>query len=287
MNIIEKTYTMKGSLKTRTRTNRIILHHAAAVNCTADDINRWHHNNGWTCIGYHFFVNKEGEIYRGRPENTIGAHSGSAGNGDSIGICFEGNFEIEYMPEAQKQAGKELIAYLKDKYNIDWVQKHKDIVATACPGRYFPFDEIASAKTAEVAPAPAEPTTDNSYLVKVTANCLNIREKAGTQYAITGQITDKGTYTIVETNGNWGKLKSGMGWICLDYTTAAGQTTIVKTKKKMKVNTTAGLNVRSTPGGTKVGALKYGTVVTVTEEKDGWSKIGNNQWVSSQYLTAV
>lgn len=61
-------------------------------------------------------------------------------------------------------------------------------------------------------------TTSNVYLVKVTANALNIRSGAGTNHDIVGCIRDKGTYTIVETSGNWGKLKSGAGWICLDYT---------------------------------------------------------------------
>lgn len=56
-----------------------------------------------------------------------------------------------------------------------------------------------------------------SYLVKVTANALNIRQGAGTNYKIAGCIRDKGTYTIIETKGNWGRLKSGAGWICLDY----------------------------------------------------------------------
>ena len=40
----------------------------------------------------------------------------------------------------------------------------------------------------------------------------------GTNYGTNGCIRDYGTYTIVETSGNWGKLKSGAGWICLDYT---------------------------------------------------------------------
>lgn len=62
------------------------------------------------------------------------------------------------------------------------------------------------------APAPAP------YLVKVTANKLNIRSGPGTNYKIQGAITDKGTYTIVDTQGRWGKLKSGAGWICLNYT---------------------------------------------------------------------
>lgn len=61
-------------------------------------------------------------------------------------------------------------------------------------------------------------TTSASYLVKVTANALNIRKGPGTNYGINGTITNKGTYTIIETQGNWGKLKSKTGWICLDYT---------------------------------------------------------------------
>lgn len=60
--------------------------------------------------------------------------------------------------------------------------------------------------------------TSASYLVKVTANALNIRKGPGTNYGTNGTITNKGTYTIIETQGNWGKLKSGAGWICLDYT---------------------------------------------------------------------
>ena len=70
---------------------------------------------------------------------------------------------------------------------------------------------------------PKEPEINKGYLVKVTANVLNIRAGAGTNYKVTGQIKDKGTYTIVaEANGKgaskWGKLKSGVGWISLDYT---------------------------------------------------------------------
>lgn len=66
-------------------------------------------------------------------------------------------------------------------------------------------------------------TTTTSYKVKVTVDALNIRKGAGTNYAVTGSIRDKGTYTIVkESSGTgakkWGKLKSGAGWIALDYT---------------------------------------------------------------------
>lgn len=63
----------------------------------------------------------------------------------------------------------------------------------------------------------------NSYRVKVTTDVLNIRKGAGTNYGTNGAIKDMGVYTIVEEASGagatrWGKLKSGAGWISLDYT---------------------------------------------------------------------
>ena len=63
-----------------------------------------------------------------------------------------------------------------------------------------------------------EATSFKPYLVKVTAKSLNVRDKASTNGAIVGKITDKGVYTIVDKKGSWGKLKSGAGWISLNYT---------------------------------------------------------------------
>lgn len=68
------------------------------------------------------------------------------------------------------------------------------------------------------------PKTDFSpYLVEVTATDLNIRKGPGTNYGKTGKFTGKGVFTITEeragtgSNRGWGKLKSGAGWISLDY----------------------------------------------------------------------
>lgn len=63
-----------------------------------------------------------------------------------------------------------------------------------------------------------KPSAFKNFLVRVTANSLNIRQKPKTSSKIVGKITDKGVYTIVDTSGNWGKLKSGAGWISLNYT---------------------------------------------------------------------
>ena len=55
------------------------------------------------------------------------------------------------------------------------------------------------------------------YMVRVEANVLNVRAGAGTNYKVTTQIKKGDLYTIVEQKGRWGKLKSGAGWIHLDY----------------------------------------------------------------------
>ena len=56
------------------------------------------------------------------------------------------------------------------------------------------------------------------YTVKVTIGALNIRDGAGDTYKINGVIRDYGVYTIVDEKNGYGKLRSGAGWIYLDYT---------------------------------------------------------------------
>lgn len=65
-----------------------------------------------------------------------------------------------------------------------------------------------------------------------------------------------------------------------------------KTTKKVKITPSNGLNVRTGAGigYTKIGALKYGTIVEVLEEKNNWGRIlynGKNGWISLQYTRAV
>lgn len=67
--------------------------------------------------------------------------------------------------------------------------------------------------------------TTSSFKVQISISDLNIRKGPGTNYATTGRFTGKGVFTIVETKQGtgsakgWGKLKSGAGWISLDYAT--------------------------------------------------------------------
>ncbi len=61
------------------------------------------------------------------------------------------------------------------------------------------------------------PKTED-YTVKITANVLNVRKGPGASYPITTTVKKDQVFTIVEEEGNWGKLKSGAGWISLAYT---------------------------------------------------------------------
>ena len=141
MKIINKDFKWASSLSKRSETKYIILHHRAGEG-DAESIHQTHLANGWAGIGYLFYVRKSGEVFKGRPIGTVGAHTVGK-NSVSIGVCFEGNFENEaVMPKAQLQSGRELVEYLKTLYPKAEVRRHKDFQATACPGRNFPFEAL-------------------------------------------------------------------------------------------------------------------------------------------------
>ena len=108
---------------------------------------------------------------------------------------------------------------------------HRWYAAKACPGEYLFSRQGAIAEevtkrlggAAAVIPDPPHTaTTFEPYRVRVTATNLNIRKSHTTDSASAGYIKP-GVYTIVEeADGKgatrWGKLKSGAGWISLDYT---------------------------------------------------------------------
>lgn len=190
MNIIE-TNLKFSELTERNKTNRIILHHSGvAVLQSIETIHNYHKNSlGWAGIGYHFYVRKNGEIYRGRPENAVGAHAYGS-NTDSIGVCFEGDFNQEAMTETQKRSGQELVIYLKQKYGINKVQAHKDVCATSCPGSNFPFAEIVNCKDEE---------EQKIKTVKVKTSLI-LREKPTTKSRAIADFINNTTVIVLEEN---------------------------------------------------------------------------------------
>ena len=140
MQIIETNLKFKNTLALRRSTNRVIVHHSASSDVAAKTIHSWHLNQGWSGIGYHFVIRRNGNIERGRELSAIGSHSGPKGNGDSVGVCLAGNFEIDKPTAAQINSLVWLIVkYLEPRYGSLQVIGHSDVMATACPGKNFPW----------------------------------------------------------------------------------------------------------------------------------------------------
>ncbi|BDR76961.1 peptidoglycan recognition protein family protein [Clostridium tetani] len=166
MNIIDSNLKFKR-LTYGNNPRKIILHHAAATSCTIEDVHTWHLHNGWSGCGYHYFIRKKGSIYKGRPENSLGAHCINY-NSISIGICVEGNYMIEHMPLAQKNSLIELIKYLCGKYGIKEIYSHGELNSTDCPGTNYPIDEIRRETILEF--GRNKVINYPGYLIKVNAN---------------------------------------------------------------------------------------------------------------------
>jgi N-acetyl-anhydromuramyl-L-alanine amidase AmpD len=142
MQIVETNLQFSRAPSKRTRTGRIILHHTASADVSAATIHGWHKGQGWIGIGYQFVIRANGAIEKGRPEWAIGSHSGPNGNGDSIGIVLTGNFETGKPTAAQMESLASLIKDLRGRYGNLAVIGHKDVMATACPGKNFPWAEL-------------------------------------------------------------------------------------------------------------------------------------------------
>lgn len=153
MQIIETNLPTNGSFTPRSRTDMIVLHHSESTGTSVEEINRWHLVRGWTGIGYHYYTRKDGRIYRGRPEWAIGAHAQGV-NGHSVGICCEGSYMTETMPQAQFDALVGLVREEMTKYPGAKVLRHRDVNSTDCPGVNFPWVALLAA----LSPAKEEET---------------------------------------------------------------------------------------------------------------------------------
>ena len=149
INIVDKClYYDYDRLQNRTSTDQIVIHHTGnGYDCDPDavEINKWHQANGWTCIGYHYVIRKDGTVEQGRPHWTIGAHCVGE-NYHTIGIHFSGDFmENRHPTDAQLVSGAKLIANICTDYGIpidsDHIKGHKDYMATSCPGDNL-YDKI-------------------------------------------------------------------------------------------------------------------------------------------------
>lgn len=113
----------------------------------------------------------------------------------------------------------------KDNDIIDTVEKQKKFGVAYAKAilEFFGIPYVENAAPVQTS-TPAASNTSGSFKVRVKIDDLNIRKGPSTNYRKNG-VTGKGTFTITEvkegkgSKSGWGKLKSGLGWISLDYAT--------------------------------------------------------------------
>ena len=135
-----------GSLPNTRRIDKIILHCAATPegkDYTVAQIRQWHLARGFSDVGYHYVIYRDGSVHRGRPETQVGAHT-TGYNTHSIGICYIGGCEAtknakgDYPPKdtrtpAQRAALIRLVAELRRQYPAATVHGHNEFANKACP----------------------------------------------------------------------------------------------------------------------------------------------------------
>lgn len=134
----------KGPLTRVNQFSKVGIHYSTGQELGRTDTAQWvreiqlfhQSTNGWSDIGYHFLVDREGRIYEGRGWGFIGAHCPGR-NADSIGICFLGNDDPgvdDLTPEA-KIAIKLLIEEFEKRYMKPVeIFPHRRYKLTQCPG---------------------------------------------------------------------------------------------------------------------------------------------------------
>lgn len=123
--------------------DNIVVHCAytpPGMDVGAAEIDRWHKARGWSGIGYHFVIRRDGRVEKGRPLEKVGAHV-AGHNAHSIGICLVGGKAREQdIPEdnytaAQLAALRSLIEVLQARFPQADILGHRDFpnVHKACP----------------------------------------------------------------------------------------------------------------------------------------------------------
>lgn len=234
-----KYITVKGLLLHSTGSNNPYI--KRYVQPDIEGIGKNKYNNDWNRSGIkkcvHGFIGKldNGEIatVQTLPWDMRGWHSGGAANNTHIGIeiCENDLTNKEYFDKVYKEA-VEVFAFLCKKFDlnplvdiIDHNEGYKKNLASNHADVMHWFKKHNKSMTTfrnDVNKLVKKNTVFEPYLVQVNTAVLNVRAEAGTHSKIVTQVRKGEVFTIVEEfmNGKtkWGKLKSGAGWISLQFT---------------------------------------------------------------------
>ena len=121
----------------------IVIHCSAtklSQDYTKEKLERDHKKRGFSAIGYHYYIRKNGVLEIGRPEDQIGAHV-KGFNDKSIGVCYEGGLAEDGSPQDTRTAEQimtmhRLLRDLRRKYPAAKIVGHRDLLkyrTKSCP----------------------------------------------------------------------------------------------------------------------------------------------------------
>lgn len=127
----------KESLEKRNRTEYVTIHHAEAYG-TIKEVHQWWIKSGKAGVPYHYYIDKDGKVFEGRPRDTKGALAKMI-NSRAVGIGLEGDFNKNPVNSKQWDSCVKLAALLEMLYRAK-SHRHSDFSETTSPGKNFAFD---------------------------------------------------------------------------------------------------------------------------------------------------
>ena len=221
------------------------MHYTASNGGTAANHISYFNNRSTTNASADFFVDDVG-IYQYNMQidtryswavgdGSGGTYGGKCSNRNQISVemcCYQSGGKW-YIRDKTYSNAVELVKYLMSSHKVPVsnVIRHYDVSRKLCPNAVGWLESTGSQSTwikfkseisgGSAADTAASDITSKSYLVRVKVTVLRIRTGAGLRFDSKGYIKP-GVYTITETKAadgyTWGKLKSGAGWIALEYT---------------------------------------------------------------------
>lgn len=298
-----------------------ITPHCIVGQCTAEGLGEWFEKQS-TQASSNYGIDRDGRVALYVEEKNRSWCSSSNAN-DQRAITIECasditepyafrdvvyNKLIELCVDICRRNGKTELIWFGDKNktlaynpapNEMVLTVHRWFANKSCPGdwMYQRMGDLAAKVTAKLGGTVTKPTTNFPavpFTVNVKIDDLNYRSQPSMEGAVKGQ-TGKGTFTIVEVNNGWGKLKSGAGWIWLGNpqycTVKAGTYAFSPYAVKVSIKD---LNIRKGPGTNYAsnGFCPVG-VYTIIEESNGagatkWGKLKSGAgWISLDYAKRV
>lgn len=98
------------------------------------------HSRKWKDIAYHYLIDRDGTVGKGRKDSVIGAHT-KGNNSHTLGVALMGGYQAkaddvfeDHFTEAQNRALRKLLGTLIDKYDIEGISGHNEYANKGCPG---------------------------------------------------------------------------------------------------------------------------------------------------------